>query len=414
MQDGATSRDIQDLAKIGSNGRHPGKAHSQLVARLRPPSICSSISRISAFIRIPPARMVKVDQSIILPHEMFSTLYNAEGDIFTTRVLGGSADNVSRFWRDMALHPAFERHPLRMRADGLTRCVPISIHGDGVTISGIGKSWGKNVDVYSFTSCLSFGTTVDTNFLIFFLYPKLVIEAPGLNLFTALSKKLAWSLYWLFVGTWPLRDEDGDEFVEGTLDWQRRGRPLAGGFYATVWLIKADLEHMAKVWGFPYATSRSPCGLCRVNCEERPWADPSRDAAWTTTVWSAAEWVASHPDRNPLWKLPGVNIKMYVPDALHVLHLGAYMYFYGSILEYMTKFAMADTPENNLTRIWDKIKEYYSVTPNIAACTTPCHCNKDRIGFARRTARTRQYCMSCKPHHNIAAAPSPHPPPSQN
>ena len=55
--------------------------------------------------------VVFLEHNIMLPHELFSVLYHQHHSFFTRKILGGSAANVERFWRDMAAHPAYVSRP---------------------------------------------------------------------------------------------------------------------------------------------------------------------------------------------------------------------------------------------------------------------------------------------------------------
>ncbi len=45
---------------------------------------------------------------------------------------------------------------------------------------------------------------------------------------------------------------------------------------------------------------------------------------------------------------------------MHVLHLGAYQYTFGSILMYLTHHVMPENPEANLAKVWAVLKRSYS------------------------------------------------------
>ena len=54
------------------------------------------------------------------------------------------------------------------------KCIPLALHGDGVPVTGIGKSWSKSVDVWSWCSCLVRRTTLESNFVIICIYAMLM------------------------------------------------------------------------------------------------------------------------------------------------------------------------------------------------------------------------------------------------
>lgn len=97
-------------------------------------------------------------QSIMLPHLFFSTLYHSQPDQFLARMCGGNYGNIEEFWDDMQGSPQCrDNDDLLARADYKQKCLPLSIHGDGVSIVGVKKSWQKKADVFSFCSLLGHG-----------------------------------------------------------------------------------------------------------------------------------------------------------------------------------------------------------------------------------------------------------------
>ena len=178
--------------------------------------------------------IVNTKQYVLLPHELFATLYEHHHHQFITHLCGGGVQNITEFWQAMSSHPGYQSHPVRARSDHQTRCVPISIHGDGVSISGVGRSWAKSVDVYSWSSMLSNTSTKLSNYLIYILYWKLVSPNEHFNGFQKFLRLLTWSLYWLMLGRWPSRDA-----YDRPINSPKAGKQLAGGFYAVLWTLKS-------------------------------------------------------------------------------------------------------------------------------------------------------------------------------
>ena len=106
-----------------------------------------------------------------------------------------------------------------------------------------------------------------------------------------------------------------------------------------------------QAYGFPSPTSKEPCACCRANSDDVPWTDGRPAAQWLTRVWGNDDWIAAHPDRHQLFKLPGVGITTFIPDVMHVLHLGCYQYVFGSELKYVSHHAMGGNVADNLNRV---------------------------------------------------------------
>lgn len=266
---------------------------------------------------------------------------------------------MQSFWKDMQGNPFYLTHPVRERGGHDLRAIPLSLHGDGVPVSGVGKSWSKSLDIYSWTSMLAHGQTVDTMYLIYLLNPKLCVKLPGRDLQSEFFQVLKWSFYWLFLGQWPRRDHKEQPYPPGSPEAQKAGSPLAGGFFGVLWCIKGDLEHMTKVFGLPRWDSQNPCALCAANTTDTPWTDARSQAAWRQKVWTNASWREHRPEHHPLFDLPGCGILAFTPDIMHTLHLGVYQHLLGSTLQLLVGHIMPGTPEQNIERIWAMVKEHY-------------------------------------------------------
>jgi hypothetical protein len=62
-------------------------------------------------------------------------------------------------------------------------------------------------------------------------------------------KRSCWSLTALYHGKWPMNDDLGRPWPPGSEDAQRAGLDLAGGFRAILYVIKGDLDYLAKSLG---------------------------------------------------------------------------------------------------------------------------------------------------------------------
>ena len=175
------------------------------------------------------------------------------------------------------------------------------------------------------------------------------------------KKRLAWSFYWLFVGQWPDKDEDGNPFTPGSADAAKAKTDLAGGFYGCLWIVRGDMEYMCKAWGFPSPNGVKRCAHCLADTRALPWTDVRPDALWRATTWTTnQQWADAFPDRSILFKnVPGLSILNCMPDVMHAMHLGVYQYFFGSVLEYLAYHVMPNPPTENLKIVWKDILQSY-------------------------------------------------------
>ena len=360
IESGAKEPFLLKLGGLGSSGRLPQHCQSDLLRILPQTRVNEALSQVGVCVAKPPSGFAQVQHEMLLPHELFSMMYTHHRGAFVQRLLGGSEARVGEFWAAMADHPAYRAHPVARRPDHIEKAIPIAVHGDGVPVAGIGKSWSKSMDTYSWCSLLCTGPTSAFLFVIYAMYTKLAVNLPNRNFVEQFFNLLRWSLYWLYLGVWPLRDVRGQPYPEGSELAAKAGKPLAQGYYACLWVLRADLEHMAKAYQFPYWNQANPCGLCQADRAGRPWTDTRPSAAWRDTTWASnAAWRAATPSRHVLFDLPGCGIYLYMPDVMHTLHLGLYQYYIGSVLELMVFLMMPNRPENNMAVVWEMIHAYY-------------------------------------------------------
>ena len=67
---------------------------------------------------------------------------------------------------------------MKQRDDHMTRCVPLSLHGDGVPISGQGRTYARNVYCFTLSSYIGKGQTLDAIFLIWMCYKQWEYKHP--------------------------------------------------------------------------------------------------------------------------------------------------------------------------------------------------------------------------------------------
>ena len=89
---------------------------------------------------------------------------------------------IPKFWEAIRHHPLLNGHVVKRQPRWNRRCIPISVHGDGVPVTGVGKSWGKSMEMLSWASCLASGATLSTfNFIYGIFATALVTEGRSLH-----------------------------------------------------------------------------------------------------------------------------------------------------------------------------------------------------------------------------------------
>ena len=83
-----------------------------------------------------------------------------------------------------------------------------------------------------------------TNSLIYLIFKDSVMASGDRDTMKTFWQVLTWSLRWLYRGLWPDVDHLGNQIVG-----QKKGERLAGGFYAALWVLKADLDFYQNALG---------------------------------------------------------------------------------------------------------------------------------------------------------------------
>ena len=212
-------QDLERIALIGSAGRYPNKCYFEL------------LRAVPFKVSIPVATPCKLTfkeslgdltQHVLLPHELFAALFHSYPSIWHKSIMP-DVDRLERFWQLNSDHPAFRDSEIR-HIRGYSRLViPLSMHGDGVPITGVGKSWCQQMTTFSWSSMIGVGTTQYMQFLIFGTFDKLRLETADQERDTLgqFFKILTWSLSWLLKGLWPDRNWQGKQCLDITFTIHR-------------------------------------------------------------------------------------------------------------------------------------------------------------------------------------------------
>ncbi|CAE7239026.1 unnamed protein product [Symbiodinium sp. CCMP2456] len=119
-----------------------------------------------------------------------------------------------------------ERRGLRELLDNNGRCVPLALHGDGVPLTGVGKSWQNTITDFSFYSLLGEGKTPDLLMFVYCLFDKL----------RKMGRDSTATAHRFF------------EYKPGSEEAKKAGKPLADGWYGKAAEIKYLAAPFSAVW----------------------------------------------------------------------------------------------------------------------------------------------------------------------
>ena len=361
IADGARpTLDLKRLSKLGCEGKHPSGCWADFCKNLDSSFVESIMTRIP----IPLKRKKKRGYLLVaLPHKFFSAIYHESKKEFDSIMYGSDTNNLTRFWDSQHDHPSFRDHCMHHHPYKNFRefAIPFGLHGDEVATVGCGRSWSKLSHCISIASLVGVGPTARRRLIHFLIYSCICAGSYGQETLDEVSRWFVWSLNCLYDGVWPFRDANEKEYTYG-VDKDRAGTYLADGFYGIWWATQVDLDYMQKAWkGAKYNTSAEPCNSCACNSTTNPWADCRvKVAGWLKTCWTRLTYAAKHPERHVLFRdVPSGGILTYIPDVLHVKHLGTDQSYYASVVHLLTHYHMPGDPDENLNVIFKMSCEEY-------------------------------------------------------
>ena len=353
-------RELDVLATLPSS-----HLYQRLVKKLSVPHIPMTVIRLS----MKCFNVIDMFDTLILwPHEFFAALYHKYPREWAARILP-DVTRIRIFWDAIADHPLLQGHPIHGIRGWRDRCIPISVHGDGVPVTGIGKSWSKSMEVLSWASCLAQGTTLGTFNFIFAMFKTVFCTEPDRDTVRELCEKLRWSFEALYAGEWPYENWLREPWPRGSVGYERQGTPLCGSgrlkFFCFPIIYRGDLEWKRDFLGLQnYNLANEPCNSCRANSSTRNWRNFNRDSPAMATTWTTEAWRhAKHPPKNPLFLSAFMSILVVLPDWMHTMHLGVYQYMLSSVLWLLVFDVLGGTPQENMKRVWTALRTFWRLYP---------------------------------------------------
>ena len=205
-------QDLESVATIGVSGQYSNKCYSDLMKKVEPNISLPQPHQVQLRFANPLGERI---QEILLPREMLAAIY--EHKATWDKVILPDEGLPLKFWRaqENGKHPQWSGHPLEHFADReLGKVIPLSLHGDEVPVTGIGKQWSRKMVNFSWHSLLSTTASVrDSQFFIWALFDKAGITEEGDTGYRTLDKffdLLAWSFGFMFKGIHPTCNAQGE------------------------------------------------------------------------------------------------------------------------------------------------------------------------------------------------------------
>ena len=204
--------DLLCVAKIGSFGRYANKCYADLMSTLP-----RRVKVPEPFVPKLPTTFGFLNQAMLLPHELFSCLYNEYQSIWKQFVCP-SVEKVEEFWKTNVYHPAMSAAASFTTRPGWPgKFVPLSFHGDDVPVVGVGKVWSQAMTTFSWCSLVGIGDTKDCQYFIYGMFERLRVKNHANveeDTLWSFFRVLTWSFRALAHGAWPKADHTGRKQLE--------------------------------------------------------------------------------------------------------------------------------------------------------------------------------------------------------
>ena len=393
--DGIEHSHVDSLAKLGTTGKHTDNIDRDLrqfmQSYLHPVKLPTS-NHVDMPLKILKGKHTgthDLPHHFLPPHKLASFLYDSFRPQFEAKVLGAPGA-LEEFWSNVDVADPRLQKLSRVHPDYMTTCIPIVLHGDGVPCTNNNTldclSWESLTAKRRLTNACS---TLDYIFFITGVFTQTMDNDPTAGSGREKTKFKMWepvahSLRACYDGHWPALDTDNNEFADhSSIDFQRRGEPVAGGYKLVVWVIKGDMDFNVNHFELPgHWNSNNPCTSCscvrddeHLNDPSIPpspmrWNDFSKGAMWKGHVFQdmtiynahcALLGKAVHKIYRPLEENGlGVHIKSQYMDTLHVVDLGVAKHVGGNVL-WLLCFTdiLTGTPEENMAQIWGEVQKHY-------------------------------------------------------
>ena len=319
------------LASLGASGRCKGNMYRDLrrfVDRHTHMELQALNVKIP-FLHSATGESKVIDHPVLLPHETFHWLSKHHA-AFDERILGGSPDASTAWWRGHSEAAWWPRHPARgLLEQG--RCVaPLRLYGDDAEVR---KGKSALVLTWSSSACKHLKTK-DSRFLITSV--NVSKDKDNTLALDEIYRVTQWSFQALERGVFPETDPDGEPWEPDSWRAQMAGKPLDSRRDCRALLAEfmGDWKWIKECLGLKrHYGCRLCCHLCGAQNDRAPYAyDFGLDAAYLETMITEDMWRLEFIILPWLARIPGFSLLMCIPDPMHLVHLGVCLVTIGSTL----------------------------------------------------------------------------------
>ena len=302
------ARHLDAISKTGTSGTHGSNVQRDLLKLFGRPVGAPEFDWFDA-----PTKSGRESHPFLLPHKMFSALYDERRDLFN-RAVRGTVGATREYWEHLQDATFVKNHPLLTNFDAT---IPIGIHGDAGSFSK-----QDSLMVLSWNSVLGSGTTRYKRFVITFIRKSVYTKAT----LDRIMEIVAWSFNTMAKGTPPAFDWSGRPLPSSSSS----STTLAGPYTGVLCQVRGDWQFYGELFGFPaWNGALRMCWMCRASSTLRHLAftDFGPGAEWRDTRFTDESWRRymrgmGYPIPVLLALVIGLLLECIQVDALHAIDLG--------------------------------------------------------------------------------------------
>ena len=280
--------------------------------------------------------------AVLLPHEVFHTLYHHAPEVFTKIMRGGSMESLLNFWKEASEigDEWYRQHPVIQKVADPRLMIPFGFHGDDAGVQG-----QEQVLVITWGGVAAKLATLDTRIVYTMLKVASIVPYDTLQ---TVYQVLTWSLNALSCGKFPENDHLGNPITSDS-DPKRfamAGQDLAEGCVGVFSEMRGDWKFLKESLYLQqhYGLNNLICHRCAVlkftNDIGMRFTNFKRDAPHRLMCYTHAAWMAmmlAAAIVSPLLYICGFHISRVIFDILHCMELGIYQVAVPSAMKEMTQ-----------------------------------------------------------------------------
>lgn len=340
---------MDDLAKVGTHGKHPQNLFRDLKRAFGLPR---GAPESFDWYELPMKSGRKVAHPFLLPHQLFASHFANRIETWRT-LIAGPEHACREFWNGMRDSEFVLKHP-QLPMEEWDHIIPLGFHADAGAYSE-----QDSVFCVSWNSLMGTGSTMEKRFLATILR-KSEMSADTLE---AALKILTWSFNIVLTGQTPFQDYLGNNIAGG-------GKWLAKPWKGALTQIRGDWQFYCEAFGFPqWNTNIRMCPYCKASniYENLYWTKCGADAPWRDTRFTHETYLAFMIESGlyiptMLRHAIGVRLESVMVDTLHCVDLGIAAHVLGNIFWYLAVVRAVwggSNMKDNIKKLFDEMKRWY-------------------------------------------------------